>query len=465
MLNPIKKLRLKVLWILIPAVLALVVYTKWDTWFYNPPEPKYSSSKTPEDILLTWSGDPCTTREVTWQCDASSKSGKLQLLDLSAPGDTVNFPSKRFVIKSEGGAATYFQSEIKDLKPGQLYSYRAGSEGGWSEWHQFKTQCPGDHSFSFIFIGDIQDSINGTSGELYQKAVNRQPDAGFMIFIGDMIERTHDEYWKEWFRSGGELFKTIPIIATPGNHEYYKGLSQDIDPRWMAHFAFPQNGPASFKGRVCYWDYGNTRFISMDTNAINLYTGFIQRAWLKNILKQTTKRWKVVIMHHPAFTTSRTHDNFLVRWFFKGLFDKYKVDLVLQGHEHGYGRSAYITNSAFPSKQGPVYVISHDSPKLYDLNFSKDMDQLASNTRMYQLINISHDSLSYRAYTADGILYDDFALLKNQNGENKMADLIPSNVEERLLPTKDFIRRHSTEIAKYNREMIDWARIKKRLLP
>jgi len=286
-----------------------------------------------------------------------------------------------------------------------------------------------------------------------------------MIFIGDMVERPHDEYWNEWFRSGGELFKTIPILATPGNHEYYKGLSQKIDPRWMAHFAFPQNGPEIFKGRVCYWDYGDTRFISLDTNGINLHTGFIQRNWLKKVLQQTTKRWKVVIMHHPVYTISRTHDNFLVRWFFKPLFDKYKVDLVLQGHEHGYGRSAHIPNSEFPSKQGPVYIITHDSPKLYDLNFSQNMDQLASNTRMYQLISVSYDSLSYKAYTDDDTLYDDFTLLKNNNGENKIADRIPRDVKERLLPTKDFINRHSRELVKYNHEMMEWEKLKKRLLP
>lgn len=448
---------------MIPVIAAAVIYSRWDTWFYNPPEPLYSSSSKPERILLTWSGDPCTTREVTWQCDTVSKWGKLQLLNLVSLNDTVIFPSKRSVIQSSGGAAAYFQSEIKDLQPGQLYTYRVGNESGWSDWYKFKTRCPGDSAFSFIYIGDIQDSINGFSGDLYRKAYEKQPNAAFMVFIGDMIERPHDEYWKEWFRSGSSIFQTLPIIATPGNHEYYKGLKQNIDPRWMAHFAFPQNGPESFKGRVCYWDYGDTRIISMDTNGLNLYTGIIQRNWLKKVLEQTTKRWKVIIMHHPAFTTSRTHDNFLVRWYFKPLFDKYGVDLVLQGHEHGYGRSAYIANSVFPSKQGPVYVISHDSPKLYDVNFSKEMDQLASNTRMYQLINVSHDSLNFKAYTSDGILYDDLALIKNSKGENKLSDHIPSRIEEKLLPTKDFLKRHSHELARYNHEMMEWEKMKHRI--
>jgi hypothetical protein len=169
-------------------------------------------------------------------------------------------------------------------------------------------------------------------------------------------------------------------------------------------------------------------------------------------------------MHHPAFTTSRTHDNFMVRWLFRSLFDQYKVDLVLEGHEHGYGRSAHIKNSAYPSQQGPVYVISHDSPKLYDLNFSTNMDQLASNTQMYQIINIAPDSLSLQAYTKDGALYDDFTLLKNPQGENKFVDRVPSNVDEHLLPTKDFLTHHSRELGKYNHEKIEWEKSKNKLV-
>lgn len=49
----------------IPVLAVMVVYSKWDTWFYNPVEPAYSSSVSPDRILLTWSGDPCTSREVT----------------------------------------------------------------------------------------------------------------------------------------------------------------------------------------------------------------------------------------------------------------------------------------------------------------------------------------------------------------------------------------------------------------
>jgi 3',5'-cyclic AMP phosphodiesterase CpdA len=450
-----KKRRGRLIWVLIPIIIAITIYLKWDNWFYNPPEPAYFPSSMPDRILLTWSEDPCTTRDVTWQCDTLSKQGTLQYFNLSLTKDTIILPSSRRVIKTSGGAAAYYRVGIKDLKSGQKYSYRVGNNGKWSNWYTFKTCSSSDSAYSFIFIGDVQDSINGKSGDLFRKAYASLPDAAFILFIGDMIERPHDEYWKEFFREGGDIFRTIPVVASPGNHEYHKAIIQKIDPRWMAHFSFPQNGPKEFLGRVCYWDYDDTRYISMDTNGMQgISSSLIQRNWLKKVLENTKQRWKVVIMHHPLYSTTRGQDYFIERALFKPLFDKYGVDLVLQGHDHAYGRSAHIPNSAFPEKQGPVYVVTHASPKLYDIKFSKEMDRLGTNTQMYQLISVSKDSICYRAYTFEGTYYDGFTLVKDKAGSNKLIDYAPYNVKENLTPTPDFYRRYSKkEVEKYNEEM------------
>ena len=436
-------------------MVAVIIHSKWDNWFYNPPEPFYFPSSVPDRILLTWSDDPCTSREVTWQCDTLSKNGLLQLVNVNLGRDTISFPSSRQIIKTQGGAAAYYRVGIKSLKSGIKYSYRVGNDGKWSEWYTFKTCSSSDSAYSFIFIGDVQDSINGKAGDLFKKAYANQPDASFILFIGDMIERPHDVYWKEFFREGGDTFRTIPVIASPGNHEYYKGIVQKIDERWMSHFSFPQNGPKDFLGRVCYWDYEDTRYISMDTNGIqDIFSALSQRNWLKKVLEITKQRWKVVIMHHPVYSTSRGRDYFILRYLFKPLLDKFGVDLVLQGHDHAYGRSAHIPNSAFPGKQGPVYVVTHASPKIYDIKFSNDMDRLATNTQMYQLINVSKDSVSYRAYTFNGTYYDGFTLVKDGEGKNKVIDYAPFNTVENLLPTADFLRRHSQkEIYQYDKEM------------
>ena len=440
MKRPYKKL----IWFALPLIIAAIFWLKWDNWFYNPPEPSYTPSSVPDRILLSWSGDPFNSRDITWQGDTITTSGHLQLTNILSPDDTLNYTSQPKIIKTSGGASSFFRVGIKNLKEGQTYHYRVANGIHWSDWYNFKIGNRSDADYSFIYIGDVQDSINGVSGKLFHQASTSDPNASFLMFIGDMIERPHDAYWGEWFRDGGDLFKTIPVIATPGNHEYYKGLIQKLDERWMAHFSFPQNGPPNFLGRVCYWDYKNTRYISLDTNGIQtIPSAFEQRKWLKSVLENTHQRWIVVMMHHPVYSTSRGRDYFYLRALFKPLFDQYNVDLVLAGHDHAYGRAVHIQNNESATKQGAVYVVTHASPKLYDIGFSTKMDKLATNTQMYQLIDVSNDSIRYKAYTSDGAYFDGFTIHKDATGNRKVSENAPKNNSNYLRPTKSFIQKSS----------------------
>lgn len=452
----------KLIWLIIPILFTIFVWYKWDNWFYNPPEPFYTPAAAPDRILLTWSGDPFSSRDVTWQGDTLSHLGSLQITGIPDSKDTILYTSPSKIIKTPGGASSFFRVGIKNLKPGATYQYRVANGILWSQWYNFKIGSTTDPFYSFVFIGDVQDSINGVSGELFHRACASEPNAAFIMFIGDMIERPHDAYWGEWFREGGNLFRTIPVIATPGNHEYHKGLIQKLDERWMAHFSFPQNGPPDFLGRVCYWDYQNTRYISLDSNGIqSIPSALEQRKWLKSVLENTHQRWVVVMMHHPIYSTSRGRDYFYLRALFKPLFDQYNVDLVLEGHDHAYGRAAHIPNARFKDKQGAVYVGTHASPKLYDTGFSEKMDKLATNTQMYQLLDVSNDSIRFRAYTADSTYFDGFTIHKDAAGNRSITENAPKNNSKYLKPTKSFLQKSSEkELGKYNREMEDWERSK-----
>lgn len=453
----------KLIWLIFPILIIFFVWIKWDNWFYNPPEPLYTPSSSPDRILLTWSGDPFNSRDVTWQGDTLTKLGSLQITGNSDPKDTILYTSPSKIIKTSGGASSFFRVGIKNLKHGESYQYRVANGANWSEWYDFKIGNSTDSSYSFIFIGDVQDSINGVSGELFHRAYASQPNAAFIMFIGDMIERPHDAYWGEWFREGGKMFRTTPVIATPGNHEYYKGLIQKLDERWMAHFSFPQNGPKNFLGRVCYWDYQNTRYISLDSNGIqSIPSALEQRSWLKSVLENTHQRWIVVMMHHPIYSTSRGRDYFYLRALFKPLFDQYNVDLVLEGHDHAYGRAAHIPNSKYKDKQGAVYVGTHASPKLYDTGFSNKMDKLATNTQMYQLLDVSGDSIRFRAYTASGTYFDGFTIHKDASGNRNVTENAPPNSDNYLMPTKSFLNKSSKkELEKYDNQMKEWEKSKK----
>src|SRR5690606_40830927 len=58
----------------------------------------------------------------------------------------------------------------------------------------------------------------------------------------------------------------------------------------------------------------------------------------RSLLSHNPNKWTCVVFHHPIFSTKTTRDNKRMRETFKPLFDRYKVDLVLQGHDHTYAR-------------------------------------------------------------------------------------------------------------------------------
>ena len=451
------------IWLGMVILIIAFTWIKWDIWFYNPPEPTYTPSLSPARIMLTWSDNPFSSRDVTWEGDTSSHQGFLQISGNATPGDTILYRSNSRIIKSSGGSSAFFNVHIKDLRQGQLYHYRVSNNKIWSDWFDFKIGNSTDASYSFVYFGDVQDTINGSSGNLFHRAIESRPQSAFMIFIGDMIERPHDAYWGEWFKSGGTLFRTIPVIATPGNHEYYKSLIGTMDERWMAHFSFPQNGPENFKGRACYWDYLNTRYISIDSNGIqSLPSALEQRSWVKGVLENTRQKWIVVIMHHPPYSTSRGHNYFFLRALFKPLFDRYNVDLVLSGHDHAYGRAVNIQNKLTENKQGAAYVVAHASPKFYEIGFSDKMDKLASNTPSYQLFDVSADSIRFEAYTQNGICLDGFTIRKDATGNRTVTVHAPPNSRDLLKPTDQFLKKSSQkEIDRFNLEMEQWEKSRK----
>ena len=131
-----------------------------------------------------------------------------------------------------------------------------------------------------------------------------------------------------------------------------------------------------------------------------------------------------------------------MREAWKPVFDKYAVDLVLQGHDHSYARGQNIGEGVTlkdPTK-GTVYVVSVSGPKQYKLREDRWMTRSAENTQLYQIISVSGNTLSYRAMTVVGDLYDAFDLVKEKNRPNKLIERGPQTPErlwENTLKKKD----------------------------
>lgn len=181
---------------------------------------------------------------------------------------------------------------------------------------------------------------------------------------------------------------------------------------------------------VYYVDYQGMRIISLNSNEQQ----DLQVPWLERVLANNPNRWTVCTFHHPIFSTGKGRDNPALRAAWQPIFDKYKVDLVLTGHDHTYGRTGLETvanansgDRAQSMQGGTVYVVSVSGPKMYNVKDDlKKMKRTAEDTQLYQVIHVDKDQLRYEARTAVGELYDAFTLKKQDGKVNELVDEIPN---------------------------------------
>ena len=378
----------------------------------------------PDRIILTWSADPTTTQSVTWRTDSTVRKSFAQVLIEGSSPKLEKPDAKEYeaVISSLKGAeyelSNYHSVTFTDLKADQLYTYRVGDGTNWSEWFQFKTAPAVTKPFSFIYLGDAQNDIRSKWSRVIRRAFATQGDARFIVHAGDLINRSNnDNEWGEWHHGGGFINGMIPSIPSSGNHEYFRDEQKilTLDPHWQAQYTLPENGPEGLKESVYYVDYANLRMISLNSQMIVLDSNSlkIQAKWLEEVLKNNPKQWTMITYHHPVYSTAKGRDNKEFRDWFKPLFDKYHVDILLQGHDHTYSRGQNLPIGMSRKVGGPMYVVSVAGPKMYKVDVTpRWMDVLAENTQLFQIISIDHENLTYTAYKASGEVFDSFKLKK-----------------------------------------------------
>ena len=357
---------------------------------------------------------------------------------------------------------------------------------------------------------------------MFREAFRDAPRAAFTLHAGDLVDEHYmDAQWGEWHQAPDWVNGTIPVIATPGNHEYlndsqrkriwktkngndikieveeytqqapgiFKLIIEDankqsgsllvkengkidsidsgielitgfseaellgkvilgggaplydslqnstgtpiLSTHWRPQFSFPiQDVPKdSLKETVYFIDYQGVRFISLDSNT----ELEIQIPWLERALEQNPNTWTVVTFHHPMYSPASDRDNVELRQMWKPFFDKYRVDLILSGHDHTYSRTGLVDTSnlknvptgyqqAYDPKIGTVNVVSVSGPKLYEITKGKYAKTFAENTQLYQIIDIDGDNLRFRAFTATGKLYEEFQLQKRAGKPNLLIE-------------------------------------------
>jgi len=381
-----------------------------------------ANNPAPQRIILNLTANPANSMAVTWQAEDSFPNSAIQY-SLATPWieyekQAVTLPATVQKFETGDQRVDFHYSAVMDnLAPNTTYIYRVGHDSVWSEWNQFVTAKPEPQPFKFVFIGDTQNDDHRPMTRVFQQVYRTAPEAGFWLFTGDLVNAPKDHLWSELFEAMSLFPRVTPSVMVPGNHDQLRNMvnSQKVSvtaPIWHAHLTLPENGIARLNETSYFFDYQGTRFVMLNSNEKLAE----QAIWLDSLLAHNPNRWTIAAFHHPFYSMGHVRDDRFTRDAFLPIFDKYGVDLVLQGHDHVYSRTYPLRAGKIiaNNQTGTVYIISASCPKAYDVGKINAglMAKTGTQAQLFQVITVEPNKLSYKSYTANGQLYDEFALKK-----------------------------------------------------
>jgi len=259
--------------------------------------------------------------------------------------------------KKDVSLKTAHSLTLTGLLTDTIYHYRVLFEGKQTPDHTFRTAVSINSTFDFSVYGDTR-----TQPDSHLAVVNRmveyEPD--FVIHTGDLVANGFDEnQWAVYFTticSSAAFAQNVPFYYAIGNHE-------DESPLYYSYFYLPHNNPDNTESYYSF-DYGNSHFISLDTE-IPYGPSSAQYRWLKtDLLKAYNQTFVFVFMHdHPYCAGGHNNNTGLIDTLCP-LFEDYKVDMVLSGHSHFYQRNGPINRVTYLIAAGggaPLYTPAESS--------------------------------------------------------------------------------------------------------
>jgi len=347
-----------------------------------------------------------------------TKDGMTVMWRTTKPGTSIVHYGETFLCGNRQvveGNHEMHEVRIEGLKTGTQYFYRVeteneAGEGAFSEGSTFTTAVDENRPYAFAVIGDTQGNPE-VSAKLAKLAWAQRPS--FAVHAGDLVSTGgNPEHWtKHFFPGMEELISRVPFYPVLGNHE-------DDSPLYYQYVSLPS--PEYYYE----FTYGNAHFFMLDTNR-NVGPGTEQYVWLEKALSKSKSRWKFVCHHHPPYSSDE--NDFGDLWKTNksdrgdtdarqlvGLYEKYGVDLVWNGHIHSYERTWPVAGGAAKEKDAPIYMITGggggglETPAPYRSFFQNHVRR----GHHYVMVHINGGVLELRSYSLDDRLFDHMTITK-----------------------------------------------------
>ena len=344
-----------------------------------------------EQIALT-PGENATKMNFAWYC-VTEEIPKIKLMDsqgrvIQEVQGQQNLANKETITENDN-VITLIPNKVtvSGLAENTSYQYKYYLDGAWSDTYTFETKST--ENFSVMYVGDPQ--IGASVGQddnskeyhamndaynwnhTLSSALSAHSNVSFILSAGDQINQTSvskdaDKLEQQIEYAGflsSPLLRSMPVATTIGNHD-----SKSVN--YSNHFNNPNTATsvATTEGKTdagtdYYFTYGNTLFVSIDTNNYNCATH-------ENVIKEAVEAnpdatWRVLMFHQDIYGSGYDHsdsDGIVLRTQLTPIIDKYDFDAVLQGHDHTYSRTYQL------SSDGQTHSSYQSAPKTNTDDFS-----------------------------------------------------------------------------------------------
>lgn len=405
----------------------------------------YLQNPAPDAMTIIWFSEENSPGQLSYQRKGTAE--KINISSVPVSAESLAYSAWENTTYFGGNAPSFpfrHRIRIEDLNPSTEYEYTV-TQGADSFNSSFRTAPAGNRPIRFIVYGDPEtepesdnnytnwvDPVSGnprpylidqTKGYQFNLDAIRERNPDIIFIAGDLVESGGEQRdWDEfWIHNAGISDRTgiagkIPVMAVPGNHEYYEGpyLDQYNQPgsenaikRFLTYFESPANNSPDEEqeGRYYSLKYGPVTFIVLDVcnnginksdddtnfyllgeddpdggNAPDFGPGSRQYEWLEEQLAKTQieSLFTFVIFHHAPYSSGphgyppgevENTDNQTgapVRQL-TPLFMKYGVDAVISGHDEIWERSEIEGMEIKPDKTEEMHTI-----QFYDVGTGGD---------------------------------------------------------------------------------------------
>lgn len=275
-------------------------------------------------------------------------------------------------------------------------------------------------NFDFLAFGD---SGSGSEEQLELAAQMEKFTPDFAVHTGDVLETGLDsdaDY--QYFKPYARMLSRAPFFLALGNHDYGRDLKKEsgkgfIKANYQPFHSVPLTG---LPPHYYFFDVGNARFFVLDTNAFygarfapGLEPGSKQYKWLDYFLSKTKTAWKFIILHQPIYSTGAHNLLEAERAALEPLFLKYKVDLVLQGHDHDYERTKPVREGLADDNNGIVYItLAGGGRPLYFQRTNADWSDKFLPVYHFAYFEMRDKNLKMTVYDKEGRVIDTLEMQK-----------------------------------------------------